>query len=83
MTKDRFKTISYEDKGIVWETFPDLCKSCGLCIEKCPVNALSFDLENNQYLGMSAVKCKAEICIACHTCEEVCPECAIKVTGKR
>lgn len=83
MSKREFKTFKYEKKGLIWETFPGLCKSCGLCIEKCPVKALSFDVENNQYLGMPAVKCKAEICIACRTCENICPECAIKVTGKK
>lgn len=80
---DKFKNISYEHKGITWTTYPEICKSCGLCVEKCPVKCLSFDDENTEYLGLPAVKCDIEKCIACRTCENVCPDCAIKVEGKK
>lgn len=79
----KFKNIEYTDKGVTWETYPELCKSCGICISVCPAKCLLYDSEKNEYLGMPAVRCEVEKCIACHTCENSCPECAIKVTGKR
>jgi 2-oxoglutarate ferredoxin oxidoreductase subunit delta len=83
MVDKKFRSIEYTEKGISWVTFPDLCKSCGFCILKCPTKSLSYDNGQTEYLGMPTVKCDATKCIACHTCENVCPECAIKVTGKR
>lgn len=79
MAEKSFSKIKYQSKGTIWQVSPDLCKSCGLCIEKCPVKCLSFDKENNQYLGMPTVKCDVEKCIRCKTCEVVCPDCAISV----
>jgi 2-oxoglutarate ferredoxin oxidoreductase subunit delta len=76
------KSLSYQQKNLTWETFPDICKSCGLCIEKCPVKCLSWDTENLQYLGLPSVKCDIEKCIACKTCEKNCPDCAIAVDKK-
>lgn len=83
MAKKDIKSISFQEKGLCWETFPALCKSCGLCIEKCPAKCLSFDAENSEYLGMPLVKCDISKCIACHTCEINCPDCAIKVEGSK
>lgn len=83
MATKNFSKITYTDKGLKWSISPDVCKSCGLCIEKCPVKCLSFDTTQNEYLGMPAVKCDAKRCIACHTCEQNCPDCAITVQGKR
>lgn len=82
MAKD-LKGIVYRDRGISWEIFPAVCKSCGLCIEHCPIHCLSFDINNIEYLGMPTVKCDVKKCIACHTCELNCPDCAIEVRGKR
>lgn len=73
------KVLTYAAKGTVWVNYPELCKSCGLCIEKCPVKCLSFDLENNNYLGNPAIKCDIKKCIACKTCERNCPDFAIRI----
>jgi 2-oxoglutarate ferredoxin oxidoreductase subunit delta len=75
--------IKYSLKGLSWINYPEICKSCGLCIEKCPEKCLSFDSDNDEYLGMPAVQCEIGKCIACHTCEINCPECAIKIEGKK
>jgi 2-oxoglutarate ferredoxin oxidoreductase subunit delta len=83
MATKNFREIKYEEKGLLWSVFPDLCKSCGYCIEKCPVKCLSFDSGHNDYLGTPIVKCKIEKCIACRTCENGCPEGAIRVEGKK
>ncbi len=82
MSKE-FKNVKFEHKGIIWQTFPDVCKSCGLCVEKCPVDCLSFDNDNVEYLGLPAIRCEIEKCIACKTCENACPDCAIRVDGKK
>ena len=82
MARKDFKKVEYKTDKITWETYPELCKSCGLCILKCPVKCLSFDQGRSEYLGMPAVKCDITKCIACRTCENVCPDCAIAVEGK-
>ena len=79
MVSKNSKSIKYEKKDISWETFPEMCKSCGLCIEKCPQKCLSFDEKNIDFLGMPVVKCQIEKCIACLVCESNCPDCAILV----
>lgn len=83
MASENFREIAYEEKGLSWSISPDLCKSCGYCIEKCPVKCLSFDYENNNYLGTPIVKNDIKKCIACKTCETGCPDCAITVEGKK
>jgi uncharacterized protein (DUF362 family) len=48
---------------------PELCTSCGTCIDQCPVSALSMiDRIPNVKPG---------ICISCFCCQEICPEKAI------
>jgi 2-oxoglutarate ferredoxin oxidoreductase subunit delta len=79
MAKKDFKQIKYQEGTKSWTTFPEHCKSCGFCIEKCPKNCLSFDLENKNYLGTPIVKCDISKCISCKICENVCPDCAIIV----
>jgi uncharacterized protein (DUF362 family)/NAD-dependent dihydropyrimidine dehydrogenase PreA subunit len=48
---------------------PDLCSSCGACIEQCPVSALH--MEDDIPLVTE------ELCITCFCCQEICPEQAI------
>lgn len=83
MAGETFDKIEYKRAGLVWTTYPEICKSCGLCIEKCPVKCLTYNLEANEYLGMPTVTCDIEKCIACHSCETACPDCAIRVDGKK
>jgi uncharacterized protein (DUF362 family)/Pyruvate/2-oxoacid:ferredoxin oxidoreductase delta subunit len=44
----------------------DLCTGCGVCIEQCPVSALS--------MGDRFPEVDANICIRCFCCQELCPE---------
>lgn len=48
------------------------CRGCGMCLEVCPTDCLSFD-EHNQ----KAVVAKIENCIACLSCAFICPSQAI------
>jgi uncharacterized protein (DUF362 family) len=47
---------------------PEHCVQCGLCGEKCPVGAISFD---------PSPKCDHRCCIRCYCCLEVCPHSAV------
>ncbi len=44
---------------------PDKCISCGACIERCPMRAITFDDENHCV--------HADICVRCGQCVTVCP----------
>ncbi|MCX7767077.1 MAG: 4Fe-4S binding protein, partial [Candidatus Sumerlaeia bacterium] len=48
----------------------ELCRRCKLCVLECGFEALSF--END-------VRAVADKCVACHRCENICPEGAITI----
>ena len=48
----------------------DECVSCGICVDKCPVNAIFMEEEK--------AKIKMDECIHCGTCHSVCPEGAVR-----
>ncbi|HPJ65018.1 MAG TPA: NADH-quinone oxidoreductase subunit NuoF [Flexilinea sp.] len=51
---------------------PDLCKGCGACAKKCPVNAISGTIKSPFTIDSS-------ICIRCGTCKDTCRFGAIEV----
>jgi len=51
------------------EVDPEICTACGICIDQCPVSALSMESQ------LPAVD--PELCITCFCCQEMCPEKAI------
>ncbi|MCL4516063.1 MAG: 4Fe-4S binding protein [Firmicutes bacterium] len=61
-----------------WTIFPELCKGCGLCIEKCPTDAIRWSTELGAY-GSPRVESDMEKCIVCNICAQICPDCAISV----
>ena len=85
-TDTEVKGIKVENVGkgkATWYLFTDLCKGCGLCITKCPINkkgdvCLHWSKEVGVY-ATPAVEAIAETCIACDMCEMVCPDSAIRV----
>lgn len=76
-----WKATTQENSRGYWTVFPDLCKGCGLCIEKCPVKVIYWS-EQLGFMGTPAVKTRIEGCIVCGICETVCPEPAIRVERK-
>ncbi|OQB05974.1 MAG: NADH-dependent phenylglyoxylate dehydrogenase subunit gamma [bacterium ADurb.Bin212] len=57
---------------------PSLCKGCGICIEKCPVKALSFG-DDLGVFAFPVPKIDLEKCIICGNCRRFCPDGAIGV----
>lgn len=90
MTTTKAKGIKIDDVGkgrADWYLFTELCKGCGLCITKCPINKKGDKcLEWSKEVGIystPAVQATQETCIACGTCELVCPDSAIRVEKKQ
>lgn len=79
----RFAPKVTETSKIRVTRFTNLCKSCGECIVKCPVNAISWHDKELGMLGEPAIFIDLDKCIGCETCERVCPDHAIEITNKR
>lgn len=80
--KDKFELIIQEDVKKIHQCFPNLCKGCGLCIEQCPVKALSWSKDKLNFISRPMPEVNLEKCIACGICQQVCPDCAIRITRK-
>ncbi len=76
-----FNGESVELKKSIWTLFPGLCKGCGLCVEKCPVDCIDWSDQLGVY-GTPSVKAD-DRCVACGICQNVCPDCAIRVDKKK
>ena len=64
-----------------WYLFCDLCKGCGLCIDKCPKKCLNWSPTLGIY-QTPVVEPKAEDCIGCGACALLCPDSAIRIEKK-
>lgn len=75
----QFKAHLTENGKGMFYLFPALCKGCGLCIEKCPVDTIGW----SDYLGVYGTPAvepgHGKDCIACGICQTVCPDCAIRI----
>lgn len=80
--KKTFKGIEFDVPKGSWTIYPELCKGCGLCVEKCPTDVIVWSKDLGAY-GTPRVEVKAEGCIACSRCEMVCPDGAISVIRER
>lgn len=79
----RFGPKVAETSKIRVTRYSNLCKSCGECIMKCPVNAISWHDKELGMLGEPAIFIDLDKCIGCETCERICPDHAIEITNKR
>jgi len=71
--KEWFEARIEENKSKVYVA-KGWCKRCGVCIAFCPVKALDRDSD-----GVPVVF--EDSCISCGTCELMCPDFAIVVSG--
>jgi len=55
---------------------PELCISCGDCVDQCPMSALSMNDDDIPEVN-------PEVCIACFCCQEICPEKAIALSDPK
>lgn len=75
-----FTSISYEHEKGTHTLFPSLCKGCGLCIIKCPQEALSWSDLLGAYGNPAVIS--NDNCNLCGICQIICPDCAIRVDKK-
>lgn len=57
------------------------CKSCGICIEFCPRDALSYSGIINEK-GYDFTEVDDDKCISCAICYTVCPDGVFDMLGK-
>lgn len=62
-----------------WSVFYGLCKSCSMCIEKCPFQAIMVDKDKLGVYSIPSVKVDPQKCTLCMICEEICPDCALRI----
>lgn len=77
-----FKPIIYEDGIGIFQLYPGLCKGCGLCIQKCPVNTIGWSDVLGVFGTPTVEPGHGDPCIACKNCQAVCPDCAILILRK-
>jgi uncharacterized protein (DUF362 family)/Pyruvate/2-oxoacid:ferredoxin oxidoreductase delta subunit len=69
MRNDAMQSMLHQRTLLRPKADPELCTTCGTCIEHCPVSALT--------LCDNIPDVDPDTCIACFCCQEVCPEKAI------
>ena len=75
-----WKPVKYQSGTGIFHLFPNLCKGCGLCVEKCPVDTIGWSKKLGVYGTPSVEPGHGDKdCIACGICELVCPDCAILI----
>jgi 2-oxoglutarate ferredoxin oxidoreductase subunit delta len=74
-----FESYSYHNGKGIFHLFPGLCKGCGLCIEKCPVDTIGWTDKLGVFGTPTVEPGHNDPCIACRMCQYVCPDCAIYI----
>jgi len=72
-----------ENEKVKVTIHPQYCKSCGICIERCPTKALHFSQEITGIYGIPITEVDISKCIGCGLCERVCPDTAVEVKKKK
>jgi len=80
--KDLKLENKYEGSTAKIRHFPAVCKSCGLCMEKCPVKAIKMTTKDLAAYGGPVPEWDMSKCIACQKCQHICPDNAISVSVK-
>ncbi|MFC1829603.1 4Fe-4S dicluster domain-containing protein [Thermodesulfobacteriota bacterium] len=57
------------------EVAPDVCKGCGECVKKCPVEAMTLvSADETDHPGKTRARVNREICLGCGVCSRACPD---------
>jgi len=88
MTEISHKPVDFRRKEIptnkaLFTIFCNLCKGCGLCITKCPVQTIVWDDTLGVYGTPTVTPRNEEECIGCGICEIVCPDAAIVIEKRK
>ena len=59
-------------------TYVSKCTACGLCISKCPEEAISVAVENSKPVAVT----DRSKCVACGICTQICPNAVREVAGQ-
>jgi ferredoxin len=55
------------------------CRSCGKCIESCPVNAM----EKSKHGTGTRISVKDDVCLGCGVCSRICSYSAVRLTARK
>lgn len=77
-----FKPKTFKDDQKKATVFLGLCKGCGLCIENCPQKGIIFSKKDVGVYSTPSVEFDLKRCQNCKICENICPDCAIKIEKK-
>lgn len=78
----KFEVITEDTNKAHFHLFPELCKGCGLCKEKCPKDCLVWSDKLGLFGTPTVIPKDKESCIACGICQVTCPDCAILIQKK-
>lgn len=84
LSKDFLKYVpSFAAKAfrVLYKNHPQIsqrCKSCGICVKSCPVNAIAFP-KTTPDTSASIPVIDLDLCIKCLCCHELCPHQAIDI----
>jgi Pyruvate/2-oxoacid:ferredoxin oxidoreductase gamma subunit/NAD-dependent dihydropyrimidine dehydrogenase PreA subunit len=79
---DPARSRTVENARAVITRWPGRCKSCGLCLARCPVKCIAWDPQELGQTGEPAIKIDPAKCLGCTMCEQICPDFAVKVERK-
>lgn len=77
--KGKTTLVSRDKFNGSWSVYYGLCKSCYMCVEKCPFAAISVDSGELGVYSTPSVKVDPQKCTLCQICEQICPDCAIRI----
>ena len=75
--------ISHDKSNYLVKTDPETCKACGLCVRRCPMDALQMKFSTkapNKY--HKAVVLNEDLCIGCGVCVHKCKQKSIVLERK-
>lgn len=78
----KFRLKEFDGVKGVFIISPDLCKGCGLCLERCPHQVIDWSEDLGIYGTPMAFPARMDDCIACGICQLVCPDAAILIEKK-